>query len=90
MAEPIASGATLFEQQILEVGEHSANLQRGGEETNPNGVTNFITGNTYDDNNGIYTATFNVPYQSRRNPETGIIEKVALAIFEDPAAAAEP
>ncbi|MDY6803527.1 MAG: hypothetical protein SXA11_06930 [Cyanobacteriota bacterium] len=81
MADPIITAGNLFEQQVLEIAETAANKQGGGEDTNPGGVNNFITGNTYSDNPGVFTCTFNIPYTSTRNPTTGAIEKVANSVF---------
>lgn len=80
MADPINSVGSLFEQQILEMAEESANKQNDPE-ANPNGVNNFITGNNYNDNAGVFTCTFNIPYTSTRNTTTGAIEKVANSVF---------
>jgi hypothetical protein len=86
MASPIASVASLFEQQIFEFAERAADLQRSTEGTNPanpNGVTNFIGTNTFDDNIGIATLAFRIPYTTQRNATTGAIERVAVKVFED-------
>jgi len=83
MATAITTAGSTLEQQIMELAETAANLQGGGETTNPNGVTNFVTGNNYSDNTGIFTVNFQVPYTSTRNPTTGVIEKQANSVFND-------
>ena len=81
MAAAITTAGTLMEQQILELAETAADKQRGDETVNPNGVTNFVTGNNYNDNTGIFTCTFNIPFTSTRNTSTGAIEKIANEVF---------
>lgn len=86
MASPITSVASLFEQQIFEIAEHAADLQRstgGTDPANPNGITNFIGTNTFDDNTGVASLAFRIPYTTQRNATTGAIERVAIKVFED-------
>lgn len=86
MASPLTSAASLFEQQILELAEQAGDLQRSTEGTNPanpNGITNFIETNIFDDNTGIAIVAFRIPYATQRNTTTGAIERVAVKVFED-------